>query len=309
MKKLFLLLAFPIFLFPIKNNASATETDSTIVDSLYLDSLMLQLTIDSINNSFTYQTGKVTLKDVAVLNVPKGYKFMDAKQSLYVLTQLWGNPPDSATLGLLFPENMTPFAESPWAIEITYSDEGHIDDDDADDIDYDELLEEMKKDVEEANEARVKEGYPKVHLIGWAAKPFYDKEHKKLHWAKELKFDSTEGNVLNYNIRALGRGGVLVLNAIGNMKQFPEINKDIDKVIASVEFTEGQKYSAFNPDIDKVAAYGIGALVAGKVLAKVGFFALLLKFWKVIALGAVALFAALRKKIFGSKDNTEGTAQ
>jgi len=167
----------------------------------------------------------------------------------------------------------------------------------------------MKKDVEEANEARVKEGYPKVHLLGWASKPYYDKETKKLHWAKELKFDSTKENTLNYNIRALGRSGILVLNAIGNMQQFPEINKDIHKVISSVEFTDEQKYAKFDPGIDKVAAYGIGALVAGKVLAKVGFFALLLKFWKVIAIGAVSLFALLRKKIFGSKEKTEGTAQ
>jgi len=290
-----------MFLFPLRNNAMITDTDSTSVkiDSLSLDSLVMQIALDSISNSFTYQTGKVMLKDIAVINVPKGYKFLDAKQSQYVLHKLWGNPPDSSTLGLLFPEDQNPFTENGWAIDITYSDEGHIDDDDADDIDYDDLLEEMKKDVEEANKVRVQEGYPKFHLIGWATKPFYDSEHKKLHWAKELKFDSTEGNTLNYNIRVLGRSGMLMLNAIGNMKQFHAINKDIDKVISSVEFADGHKYSEFNPDVDKVAAYGIGALVAGKVLAKVGFFALIAKFGKLIILGIISLFAVLRKKIFG----------
>ena len=42
-------------------------------------------------------------------------------------------------------------------------------------------------------------------------------------------------------------------------------------------------YSEFNPDIDTVAAYGIGGLIAGKVLAKAGVLAaglvLLKKFW------------------------------
>ncbi len=38
-----------------------------------------------------------------------------------------------------------------------------------------------------------------------------------------------------------------------------------------------------------------------KSVAKAGFFALLLKFWKFIAIGAVALFTALKGKIFGNK--------
>ncbi|TYA89160.1 DUF2167 domain-containing protein, partial [Seonamhaeicola marinus] len=61
------------------------------------------------------------------------------------------------------------------------------------------------------------------------------------------------------------------------------------------------RYSDFNPDIDQVAAYGIGGLIAGKILAKAGFFAVILKFWKFIAIGAVALFSSFRKKIFGNK--------
>jgi uncharacterized membrane-anchored protein len=36
--------------------------------------------------------------------------------------------------------------------------------------------------------------------------------------------------------------------------------------------------------VDEVAAWTVGGLVAGKVMAKAGFFVVLLKFWKVIAL-------------------------
>jgi uncharacterized membrane-anchored protein len=139
-------------------------------------------------------------------------------------------------------------------------------------------------------------------LIGWASEPYYDQANKKLHWAKELKFGESEVNTLNYNIRILGRKGYLNMNAIGDMDALPDFQRDIDKILASVEFNEGQRYSDFNPDIDEVAAIGIGGLIAGKVLAKAGFFAMLLKFWKVIAVGAVAAFSMLRKKIFGSKD-------
>ena len=46
-------------------------------------------------------------------------------------------------------------------------------------------------------------------------------------------------------------------------------------------FNEGHRYLDFNPSLDKVATYGIGALIAGKVAAKVGLF-------KVIIAGLIA---------------------
>jgi uncharacterized membrane-anchored protein len=73
------------------------------------------------------------------------------------------------------------------------------------------------------------------------------------------------------------------------------VKRDISKVLNIAEFTEGNKYSDFDPKIDEVAAWGIGALVAGKVLAKVGVFAFLGKFLKIIILGIGALFAGIFK--------------
>ncbi|TNJ42428.1 DUF2167 domain-containing protein [Tamlana fucoidanivorans] len=272
------------------------------LDSISFDTNQYQKIIDSINNSFTYQTGTVELKDgLATINVPKGFKFLDSKQSKYVLTDLWGNPPGE-TLGLLFPDNMTPMHDAfTYAVEIEYAEEGYIDDEDAEDLDYDDLLEEMQADIISANPQRIEQGYPTMELIRWASAPYYDQENKKLHWAKELKFEDAEVNTLNYNIRVLGRKGYLNLNAIGDINMLETFNQDRDEIIQSVEFSPGNRYSDFNPDIDQVAAYGIGGLIAGKILAKAGFFALLLKFWKFIAIGAVALFSGFRKKLFGKK--------
>ena len=89
------------------------------------------------------------------------------------------------------------------------------------------------------------------------------------------------------------------MNAIGDMSLLPKVQEDIDEIIGSVHFNEGHRYEDFDPDLDKVAAYGIGGLVAGKLLAKAGFFALLAKFWKFIAIGVVALFAAIRRFLGG----------
>lgn len=259
--------------------------------------------LDSINESFNYDYGKISLENgLAEIDIPENYKFLNAEQSKYVLTDLWGNPP-SEVLGLLFPKNINPIDDNfTYAVEVTYSSDGYIDDEDAKDLDYDNLLEEMQDDTSAANPERKELGYPEMELIGWASKPFYDADEKKLHWAKELSFEGEEINTLNYNIRVLGRKGYLNLNAIGTIDILPKFNKDVDEILNSVHFTDGNMYSDFNPEIDEVAAYGIGGLIAGKLLAKAGFFALILKFWKIIAIAVVGVFTVFKKKIFGTKE-------
>ncbi len=163
----------------------------------------------------------------------------------------------------------------------------------------------LQEGEKETNEARAKEGYPGIHLIGWAQQPFYDKENKVLHWAKEIRFDDQEGgHTLNYEIRILGRHGVLSLNAVCKMSELPLVKADINKVLHMATFTQGNTYFDFDPKMDNVAAWSIGGLVAGKVLAKVGFFAILLKYlaagWKFIALGFIALLGFF-KRLFSRK--------
>lgn len=174
---------------------------------------------DSINTSFEYQYGEVNIGNgLATLTVPEGFKYLNPESSSYVLTELWGNP-ESATLGLLFPEETDPMGfDVGYAVDISFQEDGYIEDDDAEDIDYDDLLEEMQEDTKMASEQRVQMGYEKVELLGWANEPFYDSEHKKLHWAKELLFDEMEESALNYDVRVLGRRGYISMNAIGTME-------------------------------------------------------------------------------------------
>ena len=110
-KIILLLLFFPILAY--------SQTDSLSMDLAALAKM------DSIEQSLKYQHGTVQLGDgFASLVVPEGYKFLDAAQSTYVLTNLWGNPP-SDVLGLLFPENISPLSENfTYAVEISYSEEG-----------------------------------------------------------------------------------------------------------------------------------------------------------------------------------------
>lgn len=256
----------------------------------------VQAILDSVEASLQYQKGEITFENgVGVLNVPSGFHYLDAKQSEFVIHDLWGNPNGSGTLGMIVPENVGITDARSWAFIITYEEMGYVKDDDAGDINYDDMIEEMKTDMEAANEERSKLGYEAITLVGWAAKPYYDQEKKVLHWAKELKFGESEENTLNYNVRVLGRKGVLVLNAVAGMEELPAVQQNIDPVLASFTYADGNKYSDFNPDIDEVAAWTIGGLVAGKVLAKAGILAILLKYIKVIGIGLVAAATAIWK--------------
>ncbi|WP_207493465.1 DUF2167 domain-containing protein [Aridibaculum aurantiacum] len=258
--------------------------------------------VDSVNGAMKYETGTVRLSNgIATLNIPAGFKFLNAEQSQYVITEIWGNPQRPDVLGMLFPQHGAPFADSSYAFIISYDAIGHVKDDDADEIDYDAMLKEMQDSEAEVNKERTQQGFGTLHFVGWAQKPFYDKNKKVLHWAKEIHFGDEEGeNTLNYDIRLLGRKGVLSFNAVAGMSGLELVKQDIDKVLAMPDFTEGNKYSDFNPDVDQVAAYTVGGLVAGKVLAKAGLFALLLKFWKLIVGGIVAVGYGIRK-FFGRK--------
>jgi uncharacterized membrane-anchored protein len=262
--------------------------------------------------SLKYQQGEIDLHGgLATLSVGKDFNYLSPDDADTVLVKLWGNPPDKEkTLGLLIPKGLTPMSSNCWVVTIDYSEDGYVKDDDASKINYDDLLKKMQKECTDSNPARRKEGYPGVTLLGWAAPPHYDAATHKLYWAKNLKFDGETGNTLNYNIRMLGRKGVLELNAIANTEQLPEIEAQTTNILGMVDFKEGHRYVDFDPKKgDKVATYGIAAIVAGGALAagaKLGLFKLL---WvgliaakKFIVIGVIAL-VAFAKKFFKRSEN------
>jgi uncharacterized membrane-anchored protein len=254
-----------------------------------------------------YQTGTITLPNkVATLHLGDRYRYLDPNETNKLL-MAWGNASDTTTQGTIIPTDVDPWSESGWAVILTYVDDGHVDDSDAAEIDYDDMLKDMKEGTEDHNSERKKAGFEAVHLVGWAEKPHYDASAKKLYWAKELNFEGSSANTLNYDVRVLGREGVLSMNAVAGMDRLAQIRREMGPLIEVAEFNEGYRYAEFNPKTDRVAEYGLAALIAAGVGAKLGLFAklgaLLLAFKKFIIIGLVAL-GALLKRLFGKKDET-----
>lgn len=263
-------------------------------------------------SSLRYEDGNIALPDASAhINVKPGFRFLGHDDARRVLEQYWGNPPDDSVLGMLVPDNAGLDSDHSWAVVVTYSDEGYVSDEDANEIDYDAMLEEMKSGTSEENEERKRAGYPSIELVGWAQPPRYDAASKRLHWAKELSFDGEKSHTLNYDIRVLGRSGFISLNAVASMDDLGLVNAGMNQVLPMAEFDAGQRYADFKPGTDKVAAYGLAALVGGGIAAKTGLLAklgaLLLAGKKFIVLIFVAL-AAFARKLFGGKKD-KGSVQ
>jgi uncharacterized membrane-anchored protein len=264
-----------------------------------------QVTVEQFLAGLQFKQGKITLAgNIATLDLPPNFRYLGPEDTTKVLVDGWGNPPGAKTLGMILPADVNPLSAAGWGVIITYDKDGHVKDDDADKINYTDLLKDMQEGMVENNKARKEQGYAAMTMLGWAEPPTYDKSQHKLYWAKELHTEGSADNGLNYNIRVLGREGVLVLNAVSGMDQIAQVKTEMKNVTAFTEFTPGNRYTDFNSDTDKVAEYGIAALVAGGVAAKLGFFgkifALLLAFKKFILIG-LALAGSWVYKLFGRK--------
>jgi uncharacterized membrane-anchored protein len=301
-----LIASLAILLPQFAHSQDTTDIQKDELTEAELDAL-IQAYSDSVEASYSYTTGTVELANgVATLTIPEGFKFLDAAQSQQVIVEVWGNPPSVAEgiLGMIL-RTEDGVEENAFAFVVEYDAMGYVSDDDADDIDYTEMMQEMKKDDEENNRMRREAGYDGLELIGWAAPPYYDKGRKVLHWAKELHADDAEYNTLNYNVRVLGRKGVLILNAVADMEDLPAVEANIPAVLDMASFNPGHTYEEFDSNLDEVAVWTVGGLVAGKVLAKAGILALLLKNIKLVLLAFAAIGGGLWKFLSGrKKDDT-----
>lgn len=241
--------------------------------------------------------GDIALKGVPVtLHVPSSVDYFDGKESQTILEDLWGNPPDDTVLGMLFPAGISP-AVADWGAVITYEDSGYVSDDDAESTDYDALLSDMQESTRRNNAELSRQGYATVVLTGWAETPNYDAANHRLNWAKDLLFSSSDGeHTLNYDMRMLGRGGVLSVNFVGSADALDAIRAVAPQVLAIPEFNEGSRYTDYQKG-DKTAGYGVAALITGGVAVaaakKIGLLGVALLFLKKGWIIVIALFGGI----------------
>jgi uncharacterized membrane-anchored protein len=250
----------------------------------------------------------IELRNQAQLALPSGYGFVPQKQAAALMRSM-GNSTGDDFIGLVFPETES----QTWFVSIQFEDSGYVKDDDARNWNADELLQSLKDGTEAGNEERAQMGIPALKVTRWVEEPKYESGTHRLVWSAEatLKDQEDPDPTINYNTYALGRDGYISLNLITTSSTVDADKPSAQELLAAVTFNDGKRYTDFDSSTDKVAAYGLAALVAGVAAKKLGLLAIagafLLKFAKVIALGAAALGGGLWSRIRGRGSKDSGT--
>jgi uncharacterized membrane-anchored protein len=246
--------------------------------------------------SVTYRTGTIAILDARIA-LPRGFRYLNARDAQRTLT-FYGNPRHSEVRALILPPHSNVLS-AVYFIVATYEADGHVSDSDAAKIDYDKLLRGMQSSEKSDNEERGKQGFDPIHMVGWAEPPHYDATNHKLYWASNLVFGNEPVHTLNYEVRTLGREGMLALNAVAAMRDIRTVRSGMQTVLRSSRFVHGRGYEDYRKG-DKVSKLTVAAVVAGGAyaVAKTGLFALLIAKLKFIVVGIAGLVGALRKRIF-----------
>jgi len=249
-----------------------------------------------------WKRGPVTVDvghDLAQAKLGEGLVFAGAEDTQRLL-KAEGNRVDGSELGLIAPsvdgEN--------WFIVFEWADVGFVKDDERNSIDAAGLLKSITEGTEEANEVRKKNGVPGLHVLGWAEAPHYDATSHHLTWSIRARSDSGH-EVINHNVRVLGRTGVMSITLVDDPAGLARAKPRVDAILSGFSYKGGKTYAEWLPG-DKVATYGLTALVAagaGAAAVKTGLLAgllkILAKFGKAVFIGLAGAAAASWRFITG----------
>lgn len=254
------------------------------------------------------------LGDIAEIKVPAGYRFT-GKEGTRKFLELTHNPPSSSELGTIIPitfEDTESKDSGFWFVIFEFDDVGYVKDDERDKLDADALLQSIKDNTENANEERAKHGWSAYHVTSWYKPPFFDVTTKNLTWAMQgySVEDNKQEQSVNYSVRILGRRGTMNADLVLAPNLVANAVPRFETLLSGFSYLPGSAYSEFRAG-DKVAKYGLAALVVGGAAAIATKTGLLAKMWKLIVLAVVAFIGFLKrvwqylKRLFAGKASEE----
>ena len=244
---------------------------------------------------------KVDLKQIAAIDLDPSFVFLDAANTMKMSKDNHDNP-SGKELGSIYPKD----EKQNWAVIFEYEESGHIKDDEKQKIDAKAILKSYKQGTEEAN--KDKQPGERLYVTGWDVEPFYDEKTHNLTWSMLAEDDNKE-QLLNYNVRLLTRKGYISAILVSD-PEHREADKKVltEQILKKLEVKAGERYEDFDASKDKVAEYGLSALILGgaglAVAKKVGLLATIALFGKKFFIVIIAAFGAvigLIKKLFGRK--------
>jgi uncharacterized membrane-anchored protein len=246
----------------------------------------------SILNKVRWQRGPCSgaLGEIAKIEVPSGYVFADGNDTR-LLMEYMHNPTSGAELGFIAS------TDSDWFVVFQFEETGYIKDDEKDSLDAGAMLKAIKKGNDEANKERIKRGWSPLKIIGWQQTPRYNSVTNNLEWA--IQGEAEGHQVINWHTRLLGRKGVMRVTLVTDPEQVQTTLPHYESLIGGFDYNPGNRYAEYRQG-DKIAKYGLSALIVGGAAAAAAKSGLLKYLWKgfiVLVLAAVGFV----KKLFGRK--------
>lgn len=243
-------------------------------------------------------TGPATQKllDQADFSLEKNLLFIPKDEAAALMRAMGNHAEPSTFVGLITDP------QSNWLATVNFIKDGYVEDGDAKEWNADELLSSLRKGTEEANADRRARGFPELEILGWIEPPAYEAQTHRLVWSAAVRRKNAGAGVqgsANYNTYLLGRDGYFSIDFITPQSDI-EARKPIARaLLADLSFVPGKRYEDFSAGTDKVAAYGLAALIGGIALKKLGLLALggafIAKFAKLIGLAVVGALAVARR--------------
>ena len=307
----FLMTCSVIMIAPVLSAKETTNEVKTIKTEAQLETEYEEFKA-KFNKTLHPQTGQIKIPAAkASLQLGEDYFFLPADEAKRVLIEAWGNSPGAAegVLGIIFPKGATVFDS--WGAVVEFQDIGYVSDADAQSQDYAKVLKQLQDAQELANKEAQKSGYPSMQLVGWATAPTYDTNNKFMVWAKNIRIDDGGENSLNYDVRKLGRNGVLSVSMIARMSELEQVKAASIKLSQTLQFDTGARYADYVIG-DKKSELGLAGLVAAgagvAVAKKLGILGLLAAFAKKFFVLFAVAFAAVGnwlKKLFSKSHEEE----
>jgi len=243
-------------------------------------------------NGLPWKTAPATgsIGSEAQIGLTKDLRFLDANATSRFL-ELNGNPPRSNQYAVA-PKSFD------WFAIFTFDRSGYVRDDEK--LDADELLRTLRKQNETGIAERKRLNLPVLKLDGWAVGPHYDIETQRLEWGIRLLTEDGEP-VVNYTIKLLGRSGVMNALLVSEPQTLDANIREFKDALKKFDFVSGERYAEYRQG-DKIAEYGLAALIVGGAAAAAAQSGLLKGFGKLIGVavfGGLAAVGAFFKKIFG----------
>jgi len=236
------------------------------------------------------------LGKIAKVEIPEGYIFADGNNTRLIMEAMH-NPTSDKELGFIAR------ADSDWFLVFEFVETGYIKDDEKNSLDADALLKSIKKANEATNRKRSERGWAVLNVLGWEQPPLYNPTTHNLEWA--VRGESRGEPIINWNTRLLGRRGVMRVTLVAGPELLSQALPYYQSLLSGFDYKRGNRYGEFRQG-DKVAKYGLSALVAGGATAVAAKTGILKYLWKGLVVAFLAVIAFFKKIFFRKKGRETG---